>query len=383
MVFENTTKVPYDFGDFVNHEFHSRFALWYNFVLVWEPCIMETLELWQHVLPVVVIVVCFLVGFIIKKTILNRLARLAEKSKPKLDDILIDSLRSVIILWSVLLGIYISINILPLSLQDTDFLQKIFQALLIFSIFWFLMQFLGKIFFVYSEKLQDQMPAASIIKNAVKIIIFIIGGLIIMQTLGISITPILTTLGVGGLAVALALQETLANLFAGFHIIGTKRVKTNDYVKLDSGEEGYVVDVNWRDTVLRQLPNNYVIIPNSRLASAVIVNFHKPHTAMNVLVEVGVGYESDLERVEQVTLEVAKEALEASPGGVTDFDPRVRFHTFGDSSINFTVYLRCEEFFDKFLLQHDFIKRLKKRYDQESINIPFPIRTVIMKPENT
>ncbi len=338
-------------------------------------------EIWRHILPVGIIVVVFLVGLIIKKTLFRRLTGLAKKSRTKLDDVFVESLGTVVILWSVLAGLYVATNILPLPEKDLQLLQKVFQALLIFSIFWFLMQLIGKIFFVYSDKLQERLPAATIFKNAVKIFIFIIGGLIVLQTLGISITPIITTLGVGGLAVALALQETLANLFAGFHIIATKRVKTNDYIKLDSGEEGYVVDVNWRDTVLRQLPNNLVIIPNSKLASAVVVNYYKPQTSMNVLVEVGVDYGSDLEYVEEVTMEIALEVMKEVPGADPEFEPRVRYHTFADSSINFTVYLRCAEFFDKFMVQHEFIKRLKKRYDKEGINIPFPIRTVIMQPE--
>ncbi len=342
---------------------------------------MSQLIVWQHVLPVIIIILCFLVGFIIKKTVLRRLSRLAKKSRARVDDVFIQALESVIVLWFVLLGVYISINILPMELRYMDLLVKVFQALLIFSIFWFLMQLMARIFVIYSDKLQEQIPAASIFKNAVKILIVAIGVLIILQTLGISITPIITTLGVGGLAVALALQDTLANLFAGFHIVGTKRVKPNDYIRLDSGQEGYVVDVTWRDTVLRQLPNNFVIIPNSRLSSAIVTNFYRPQKAMNVLVEVGIDYGSDLEQAEQVTLEVANQVMKEVPGGVKDFEPFVRYHTFGDSSINFTVYLRCEEFFDKFLVQHEFIKRLKKRYDREGINIPFPIRTVIMKSE--
>lgn len=342
---------------------------------------MDEEIIWQHVLPIIIIIFCFIMGFIIKKTILKRLSRLAKKTKARLDDIFIESLSAVIVLWFVLLGVYISINILPLSIKGINFLQKVFQALFIFSLFWFLMNLFGKIFLVYSDKLQKRIPAASIFKNAIRIFIFSIGILIILQTLGISITPIITTLGVGGLAVALALQETLANLFAGFHIIATKRVKTNDYIKLDSGEEGYVVDVTWRDTVLRQLPNNYIIIPNSKLSSAIVVNFYRPQKKMNLLIEVGIDYSSDLEHVEKVTLEVAQEIMKEVPGGVKDYEPFLRYHTFADSSINFTAYLRCEEFFDKFLVQHEFIKRLKKRYNSEGINIPFPIRTVFMKKD--
>ena len=342
---------------------------------------MDDWSLWQTVLPVAIIFLSFITGIIIRLTILKRLANLAKKSKSRMDDVFLESLRSVIVLWLVLVGVFISINILPLTVKQKGFLDKVFQTLLIFSIFWFLMQLLGKFFFTYSDKFRSKLAAASIIKNTVKIFILTIGLLIILQTLGISVTPVITTLGVGGLAVALALQDTLANLFAGFHIIATQRVKPKDYIKLDSGEEGYVVDITWRDTLLRQLPNNYIIIPNSRLSSAIVTNYYQPKKAMNLLIEVGIDYSSNLEQVEQVTLEVAREILKEVPGGEETFEPFMRYHTFGDSSINFTVYLRCKEFYEKFLVQHEFIKRLKKRYDQEGINIPFPIRTVIMQKE--
>ena len=184
------------------------------------------------------------------------------------------------------------------------FYRKFSTTLLILSIFWFLKNLLERIFTVYVEKSRSKIPAASIIKNTIKVFIFSIGFLIILQALGISITPILTTLGVGGLAVALALQDTLANLFAGFQIIASKRVKPKDYIKLDNGNEGYVVDINWRDTVLRQLDFNHIIIPNSTLTSAVVTNYYRPKKSMLVLVEVGVDYSSDLEMVERVTLEV-------------------------------------------------------------------------------
>lgn len=340
---------------------------------------MKEWELWQKIVPLAIILTSFMIGMIVKKTVMRRLRKLAERSKARIDDIFLDALRSVIVVWFVILGVFISINVLPISAGDRNFLQQVFQALLIFSLFWFLMQLLSKIFFVYFDKKTSRVPAASIIKNTIKVFVLSIGLLIILQILGISITPIITTLGVGGLAVALALQDTLANLFAGFHIIASQRVKTKDYIKLESGEEGYVVDINWHDTVLRQLPNNHIIIPNKSLSSAVVTNFYRPQKAMNVLIDVGIDYGSDLELVEKATVEVAKETLKNVPGGVAKFEPFMRYHTFGDSSINFRVHLRCQEFFDRFLLQHEFIKRLKKRYDQENINIPFPIRTVIMK----
>jgi small-conductance mechanosensitive channel len=340
---------------------------------------MDNWEFWKPFLPIAIIVISFIIGLLIKVTVVRRLVNLTKKSRSILDDILLEALQSIVLLLFVVAGVFVSINVVPFLQEEKKFLDQVFQALLIFTVFWFLMQVIGKFFFIFLDKKKSSIPAASIIKNTIKVIVLTTGILIVLQTLGVSITPIITTLGVGGLAVALALQDTLQNLFAGFHIIATKRVKPRDYIKLDSGEEGYVVDIKWRDTLIRQLPNNHIIIPNSRLSSAIVTNYYRPQKKMKVLVEVGVDYRSDLELVERVTVEVAQETLREVQGGVKHFDTHIRYHSFADSSINFTVHLQVEEFFDKFLIQHEFIKRLKKRYDKEGINIPFPIRTVIMQ----
>jgi small-conductance mechanosensitive channel len=210
-------------------------------------------------------------------------------------------------------------------------------------------------------------------------LIFSIGALIILQSVGISITPLVTALGIGGLAVALALQPTLSNLFAGLQIIISKQVEVGDYVQLDSGQKGYVTDVSWRNTKIRELPNNLIVVPNSKLADSIVTNFNQPQKEMSVLVKCGVSYDSDLEKVEKVTIDVAKKVLKKIQGGESEFEPFIRFHTFGDSSIDFSVILRVKEFVNKYLIRHEFIKALHKRYNKEGINIPFPIRTVYMK----
>jgi len=150
---------------------------------------------------------------------------------------------------------------------------------------------------------------------------------------------------------------------------------------LESGQEGYVMQIGWRSTRVRMLPNNILIVPNTKLVSSQITNFYLPETEMAVLVQVGVSYQSDLEKVERVTIEVAKQVLQEVEGGVKEFDPFIRYHTFSDFSINFTVILRAKEYVSKYLITHEFIKRLHRRYQQEGIEIPFPIRTVYMKSE--
>ncbi len=203
--------------------------------------------------------------------------------------------------------------------------------------------------------------------------------LIILQTFGISITPILTALGVGGLAVALALQDTLTNVFSGLHILLSKLIQSGDYIKLGTGEEGHVVDISWRNTTIQALGNNLIIVPNQKIASAIITNYDRPNKELSVSISLGVSYASDLDHVEQVTLTVAKEIMSELAASVENFEPILRFHTFGDSSIIFNVILRGQEFIDQY---NELIKRLHKRYNQEGIEIPFPVRTVYLKSED-
>ncbi len=236
---------------------------------------------------------------------------------------------------------------------------------------------------VYAKGADSALPVTSLTQNVSRIVIFCIGILIVLSSLGISITPILATLGVGGLAVALALQETLSNLFSGLTITAARQIRIGDYIKLESGEEGYVTDINWRTTQIKMLPNNIVLVPNSKLAQAIVVNYCIPDKEMSVTVDVGVHYHSDLEKVEKVTSEVAKEVMQEVTGGVPGFEPFIRYNTFGDFSIQFTVILRAKEFVDQYLIKHEFIKRLHARYQKEGIVIPYPIQAINYQQEKS
>ena len=231
----------------------------------------------------------------------------------------------------------------------------------------------------YRAVIAPALPVSSLTRNIAWVLIAVLGLLVILNGLGLSIAPMLTALGVGGLAVALALQEPLADFFAGLFLTLAGQIRLGDYVKLDSGQERYVVDFSWRPTRLRMLANNLVIVPNAKLAQAIVVNNQLPSQGLAVLVEVGVDYASDLAHVERVVTEVGRAVMADVPGGVADFEPFIRFHTFADSSINFTVILRGREFVDQYLIKHEFVKRLHTCFNQEGIVIPLPIRTLTQR----
>src|SRR6201992_2642128 len=219
--------------------------------------------------------------------------------------------------------------------------------------------------------------SATIFVSITRVIVWTIGGLVLLNSLGVAITPLLTALGVGGLAVALALQDTLSNLFAGVHILASHKVQPGDFVQLDNGMQGYVQDTNWRNTIIRQLPNNILVVPNATVASSIVTNYHLPEHEMSVTVPCAVSYESDLEHVERVTIEVGREVMCEVNDGVPEHEPTVRYNTFGGSGISFNVGLRAADISSQALIIHEFIKRLHSRYQKEGISNSSPAETIV------
>lgn len=333
------------------------------------------------IVPVVWLAAGVLAGFAAEKFVSVYLYKLAKRTRWRTDDVVIRSLRGMPFVWLALAGTYFAMDSADLPSKWQTLCAKTLLVLFLATLTLTASRTASAIVAAYSIRNEGLVPSSSIFRNLTSLAVLICGTLVILDTLGISIAPILTALGVGGLAVALALQDTLSNLFSGIQIIASQQVRIGDYIKLASGEEGYVTDIRWRNTTVRALANNLILIPNSKLATAITTNYYMPEKAMSVPVEVGVAYDSDLEHVEAVTIEVAREVMKTVRGAVVEHEPFIRYHTFADSSINFSVSLRGVEFTDQYLIKHEFIKRLQRRYAAENINIPFPIRTVYLKQD--
>src|SRR5262249_36133336 len=167
-------------------------------------------------------------------------------------------------------------------------LAQLLLVLWIVSLAIMLSRLLGNIIRYYGSDIPGAMPVTTLTQNLAQIGVVILAFMVLLNLLGIPIAPILTALGVGGLAVALALQDTLSNLFAGFYVAIARQVRLNDYIKLNTGEEGYVSDITWRSTTIRTLGYNMIIIPNSKLAQAVVTNYYLPEKKMSIQVLVSV-----------------------------------------------------------------------------------------------
>lgn len=328
-----------------------------------------------------ILILSLLLGLSLEKLFSSKLMKTAEKTSFQTDDIIVGAFKGMILVWSLLAGTYLA---LYRAFGNAAWMRQIvviLVSLIILSATIVIMRITSGLVSLYSSKVEGVLPSTSIFTNLTRILVLLIGVLIMLQYLGISIAPVLTALGVGGLTVALALQDTLSNVFAGINILLSRQIKVGDYIRLDSGEEGYVTDISWRNTSIRMMSNNTVLIPNSKLSSAIVTNHELPQREMSVLVKVGVGYSSELEKVESTVCDVAREVMKVVPGGVPEYEPFIRFTSFSDSSIDFNVILRAKSFDDQYLVKHEFIKRLHSRFNKEEIEIPFPIRTIYLKQD--
>lgn len=308
--------------------------------------------------------------------------RWAEKTMTKADDIAVNSLRGPSIFWAIALGIVLAVQVSDIPRASVQTVNKVIYIILIFSITLAAANLAGSMLRNFIEQSRLPLPATGLAYALLKGIIITIGILMILGVLGISIAPLITALGVGGLAVALALQDTLANLFAGIHILVERSIRVGDFIRLESGQEGYVDDITWRTTRVRMLPNNMVVIPNSKLSQSVVTNYYLPEKRMSLLIPVGVSYSADPERIEQILVEVAKSAVGKVPGLLGEPEPFVRFIPgFGDSALEFTLICQVREFVDQYLAQHELRKMIFKRFRHEGIEIPFPHRTVYLREE--
>jgi len=309
-------------------------------------------------------------GIIILRLAFSKMLKIIANRTKISYSLLEQTFRGIPTLLGVLIGLYAVMEILTIPPRPLLFVQSLFHSIAILSVT-LMVAHLGSGYLKHKlGKTSKNFASTSIIVTAIDLTVYAIGILILLESFGVSISPLITALGVGGLATALALQDTLANLFSGINILVSKQIKMGDFVRLSTGEEGHVVDMNWRNTTIKTPTENMAVVPNKTIASAIITNYAQPFAECSISIPIGVSYESDLDHVEEVTAAVAKEILQETEGGIKNFEPFIRYSSFGGASINFNVILRVKTVTDQHLVRHEFIKRIYKRYQQEGIVIP-------------
>jgi small-conductance mechanosensitive channel len=330
------------------------------------------------------VLLSILLGLLARWQFLSRLARYAETTSWAADSAVIASMRWPLPVWCLLGGVYAATRIVSIPPLLARTLEKILLSVLIMSVSFWAASLVARLLELRGVGAGGARAASGtgVVRTLVKVVLLATGALVLLSTLGISVAPLLTTMGLGGLAVAFGLRQTLANLFSGMNFTLMGNINVGDFVKLGSGDEGYVEDIQWRVTRIRTLFDTIVVIPNSQLADSIVTNYHQPSPAALILVPVGVHAASDLDHVERVTCGVARQIMETIPGGVPGFEPSVRYKSFGDSSVDFWVILRVRQYPDLFLVRHEFIKALVRAFAAERIVIPFPVRALNLAQED-
>lgn len=332
-------------------------------------------------IALIIVVSGIIIGIIFDRVILVLLKAITLKTKWGGDEVIVHALKGMTIIWFALAAFYYAMRYIPL----TDFwVEQIHKAMLVITILTFtafISNVIAGLIKVNTSRISQRIPVTSIFTTITNIFVYSIGILILLQSLGIAVTPLLTALGIGGIAVALALQDTLTNLFAGFQILISKKIRPGDYVKLQNGEEGYIQDVNWRVTSIKAT-DHLIVIPNSKIASSIVLNYHLPEQKSNFRISASVSFSSNLQQVEELTLSTAMTFVEQTEGCSKGDMPLFRFTEFNERGVLFNLIITVDEYNLQHYLRSELIKRLHNCFKEHNISISYPVRHVITQNGN-
>ena len=330
-----------------------------------------------------------LFAFLFHKVIFRVLLRIAIWTPSDFDVRLVAALRMPITLGIVLLGGYLALSLPLLDLSETpqQVVNTIARVLAVFLGVAAISSMVSTAFSWYmTRQLGDEEPSTAdrlmpLFRRISVALIYGLGGLVVLDQLNINISPLIAGLGLGGLAVALAIQPTLANLFAGTYVMTEGVIHTDDYIELENGVAGYVIDVGWRSTRIRTWSNNLVVIPNSRFAETIITNYQEPTPEVNVYLVCGVSYDTDLAVVERVSYEVMHKVLATEPQAVREYGCYFGYENFGESNVDFWLFVQAKDRMGTFIVRSTLMRELHQRFAEEGIVINYPVRTLQFPPD--
>jgi len=324
-------------------------------------------------LIILVITIIFIsITYIILRFIVKKIA----DKKKRYGEFILKQISLPVLILVFFIGLYTALKTLEVLEEYNLFIDGVFFVITVLITALLISRILTVIMTGWLKVRRGFERTPGLLNKTLNVIIYIIAIAVILGYFKFDITPLIAGVGLGALAIGLALQSTLSNFFAGVHLISDKPINVGDYIELDENTSGVIEDIGWRSTRIKTLTDNLLIIPNGKLAESNIINYSLPVKDFSIWVPCGVAYESDLKKVEQVTLEVARHIQQTADGAVKDFKPAFRYKEFGDSNINFIAVLRLEDPFKRFTVRNEFIKELKERFDREKIEISWPIRKI-------
>lgn len=339
----------------------------------------------KYIYALVILVTFFVISKLIVYISKKWFMKLAEKTKTMMDDRIVKKTNKPISLVLFLIGVRLAL--VPLDLAklanfDMNMLtSKIVETLIALNIAYII---IGVVDIIIDEwgrsfarktksKLDDQL--ISLLHRFSKIVLIILSLLYVLDMWGVKVGPFLASLGIAGIAIAFALQSTLANIFGGVSLILDKSVKVGDVIRLDQNTMGTVVDVGLRSTKIRSFDNEVFIVPNGKLVDSQIENFVLPDPSARVTVNFGVEYGSDVDKVKEVILgEIQKlNNVEKEP------EPQVLFLEMADFSLNFSARFWIADYKERLKTKEEATCLFYKALNREKIGIPFPTHTVYVQ----
>ena len=330
-----------------------------------------------------IFVTAVVLALVFNKVIYPTVVKFANFTPTNLDVRLLRALNRPLTLGILVAGIYLAL-VLPLDLSHTV-RHTVDRAAGIIGLVLGVIALTGTVsnaFQWYYEEISPHTRTTlddrllPMLRRFTVALIYALGALLVLDLLNINISPLIAGLGLGGLAVALALQPTLANLFAGTYVMTEGVITQGDYIELESGVAGYVIDVGWRSTRLRTWTNNLVVVPNSRFAETIITNYQGPIPAVNIYLTCGVSYDSDLGMVEQVCKEEMGRLLDSDPRAVKEYGAYFAYESFDDSNVTFYLFIQARDRISSFEVQSELIRMVHERFREEGIVINYPMRTI-------
>ena len=299
--------------------------------------------------------------------------RLTSKTKTDIDDKFIAKASKPITVWVLLIGIRFAVEEIPLTESVSRVFENIITSLIIINLAFIVYYFIDIVLFVALKKSMGKSSSAreslmSLLHSIIKVLLFALTLLYILSLWGIEIGPFLAALGIAGLAVALALQPALANIFSGVSLILDKTLKVGDLIYLDTDTKGKVLHVGLRSTKILTFDNELIIVPNSKVADSKIQNVAEPEPKTRVVIPFGVAYGSNVSKVKKIVIT----ELNKIENFIANPEPIVRFTEMANSSLNFKAYFYVDSFENKWKAIDEANTLIYNALNKNKISIPFP-----------
>lgn len=331
-----------------------------------------------------VVVAAAIVGWLFNRFVIAFIRAVAGKTKTRVDDIIIKAVHPALVFTLFFAGIAVALEWYGSTLprQFVTWAGGATLGVIVFLVALSAARLASAVLHHRARQEPRWTPAATLGSRLLGAIIWVLALLTVLRHYGFEITPLLTSLGLAGLAIALALQDTLANFFAGVWIQTGRSLWPGHYVKIEEKNlEGFIVEVGWRTTKIRSLPGNIILIPNQVLAQSTVTDFWLPEPKMGASLTVVTAFETDPDRVAPMILEEIRAATSEVDYILKDPEPFCRLNRRVDNGWEFWMSFWVPYYYNQWNAQGYVLNKIRKRFLKEGIRMPLPIAEEYRVPD--